>query len=206
MIGRRARAGHVARWASTLCLLALPLCTPAGAADWRLARGPSSVSFTIGHLVLTEVSGRFTRFSGSAHCPDGDFTNATIEATIEVDSIYSGHQDRDRELLTDDFFFAEKFPQMRFASRSVTRIGPDAYTILGDLTIRGITREIVLDAEHLGRRTTTQGERVDFRATASLNRFDYGVSWNPLWTGRILLDETVQITLEIALIEEPDDR
>ena len=90
---------------------------------------------------------------------------------------------------------------MSFESRSVSSTGPHGFSIVGDLTIRDRTRQIVLDAEYLGKRPTSGGERRDFRATGSLNRFDYGLRWNQLWAGRALVGETIRITLDIALIK-----
>ena len=91
---------------------------------------------------------------------------------------------------------------MYFRSTGIERSGPDTYRILGDLTIRGITREIGLQARHTGTRPTSRGLRMDFHATGALNRFDYGLSWNERWLERVLVDETVEISLKIALLRD----
>ena len=193
------------RQRGAVCLVALLFCAAAApAATWNLSRGPSAVNFTVRHLIFSEVAGRFTRFAGSVDCPGGDLEKARIEATIDVASIYTGHEDRDRHLVGNAFLAAAKFPRMHFASRSITRTGPDAYEIVGDLTIRGITREIVLAAKSMGRRETTLGERLDFEATGSLKRSDYDLHWNTLWDGRALIGEEVEISLKVALV--PGDR
>ena len=182
-------------------LVGLILFPGAAEADvWRLARGPSSVEFVVGHLIFSEVAGRFSRFEGSVDCPEDDFADAAVKVTIDVKSIYTGHADRDRELLTEDFFEAERYPKMRFESRSVERTGPETYLLVGDLTIRDITREVEFEARYGGERRTVAGKRRDFRATVSINRSDYGLNWNDTWAGRALVSEKVEITLAIALV------
>jgi len=162
--------------------------TAATAEVWRFARGPSSVEFTVGHLIFTTVTGRFSRFDGTVRCPDDssgdDFAGATVDVTIDVGSVYTGHVDRDRHLLAEDFFAAERFPQMRFESRSVERTGPETYLLVGGLTIRGVTHDVEFEAFYAGERETARGKRRDFRATGSINRSDYGIIWNQTWTGR----------------------
>ena len=192
--------------ASLLAGLAfLPSATEAEV--WRLDRGPSSIEFTIGHLIFSEVTGRFGRFHGTVQCPGDclakDFTEASVDITIDVTSVYTGHPDRDQELMTEGFFAADRFPEMRFETRSVERTGPVTYRLVGDLTIRGITHEVVLKALYGGERKSARGKRRDFRATGSINRSDYGITWNDTWAGRLLLADEVEITLAIVLIEAP---
>lgn len=167
---------------------------------WRLAKGPSSVEFTIGHLVFSEVEGRFGRFQGTVDCPGDDFTDAQVQVSIDVASIYTGHTDRDRELLGEDFFAADRFPEMRFESRSVVPTGPETYRLSGELTLRGVTREVDLEARSSGRFATAAGERLDFRATGSIRRSDFGITWNDTWAGRLILADEVDIRLDVALV------
>lgn len=189
---------------SLVSLAMLALFAPtAGAESWRLARGPSLVEFTIDHLIFSEVSGRFGRFEGTVNSPGDDFASAKVEVAIDVASIYTGHADRDRHLLAGDFFDVERFPEMRFESRSVEPVGPGTYHVVGDLTIRGITHDVELEALYSGERETTAGKRRDYRARGSINRSDYGLRWNDLWAGRALIGEEVEITLVIALVEAP---
>jgi len=194
-------AGPILRPLLLAGLLLVPRSTEADV--WRLDRGPSSVEFTIGHLIFSEVTGRFGRFHGTVECPSEDFTDARVDVSIDVTSVYTGHSDRDRELMTEGFFAADRFPEMRFESRSVERTGPVTYRLVGDLTIRGITHEVVLKALYGGERKSARGKRRDFRATGSINRSDYGITWNDTWAGRLLLADEVEITLAIVLIEAP---
>ena len=189
-------------------LVALPLlglvAAPGRASSWRVERGPSAVGFTVSHLVFSEVDGKFTRFSGAVELPGDDFERARIQADIQASSIRTGHRDRDEHLRSDEFLYAEAFPTIRFVSRAVERTGEDAYRIVGDLTIRDVTREIVLAATSMGRRETSAGPRLDFMATGKLNRYDYGLRWNKLWDGSVLLGEEVEISLKVCLVESEE--
>lgn len=203
--GRKAaiarRTCGVPRWPAIAAAILLLLGPGAAAATtWQVARGPSAVSFTISHLIFSEVEGRFSRFSGSVDLPGESFEKARIEADIDVASIRTGHRDRDQHLVSEDFFFADEFPRIRFVSRNVRRTGKKTYEIVGDLTIRGVTREIVLAANHMGRKETDAGARLDFVATGSLDRSAYDLRWNRIWDGRAVLGNDVQIRLKVCLV------
>lgn len=205
------------RWLLSIgVLLGTMAAAPPVAADttWRVARGPSAVEFRVRHLLFSKVEGSFRRFSGSVVLPDSgadggdeDFSDARIAATIEVASIYTGHRDRDRSLQGEDFFWAGRYPRIHFESRSVRRTGERAYRVQGDLTLRGVRREIELVGEYLGQGALPTGElRADFELTGSLNRFDYGLRWNELLeTGGALVGEEVAITLKIAIVRDPSE-
>ena len=171
------------------------------ATTWQVARGPSNVGFKVSHLVFSEVEGRFTRFAGSVDLPGDQLEAARIEAEIDASSIRTGHKDRDEHLRSDEFFAVEEFPRIRFVSREVKRTGEDSYDIVGDLTIRDVTREIVLAAKSMGRRDTPSGPRLDFEAVGALNRKEYGLRWNQIWDGQMLLGDEVEIRLQICLVE-----
>ena len=180
------------------------LCAPAASAStWQVARGPSAVGFRVSHLIFTEVEGRFTRFAGTVELPGDDLESARVEAEIQAASIRTGHKDRDEHLKSDEFLAAEEFPSLRFVSREVRRTGAESYEIVGDLTIRDVTREIVLAATSMGRRDTPSGARLDFEASGTLDRGDYGLRWNKLWDGRALLGDEIEIRLKICLVEAP---
>jgi polyisoprenoid-binding protein YceI len=177
---------------------------------WELAPGPSSVEFRVSHLVFSEVKGRFLEFSGEAEIPDDageDFSGAHVVARLPADSIYTGHKDRDNELRGKDFFWASRYPALTFESTSIERTGEDAYEVLGDLTMRGVTHTVELRGTYEGRETLPTGEeRIDFLLAGSVNRFDYGLRWNEvLEAGRALVGKNVAIRLKIALVRPADD-
>ena len=198
----RSTQGRDFQRALRLAACALVLCSvPLTAGSWKVERGPSAVGFTVSHLVFSEVDGKFTRFSGAVEVPGDDFEQARIQADIQASSIRTGHRDRDEHLRSDEFLYADAFPTIRFVSRSIERTTEDTYRIIGDLTIRDVTREIVLAATSMGRRDTSSGPRLDFMATGKLNRYDYGLRWNKLWDGSALLGKEVEISLKICLVE-----
>ena len=188
-----------------LIVFLLGICTFESPAQttWRVAPGRSSIQFTVKHLVLLDVEGKFRKFEGTVVTQDESFMNARIDATIYVESIYTGNQDRDKDLLGEDFFSAEKFPTISFTSRSVTKTGNDSYKITGNLTIRDVTKSIELVARYIDRKElSTREERMDISVTGSLNRFDYGLRWNALTeTGSVIVGETVDLRLNIALLK-----
>lgn len=202
---RRGGEESLRRLAAFLVVLLLALAAaPAAAASWRLARGPSEVSFRVGHLVLLTVEGRFRRFTGSVETAGPGFEGASIEAVVDVTSVSTGHRDRDRELLGEEFFAADRFPTIRFVGRAVERLGGSRYRVRGELTIRDVTREVELEAVELERRRVRGGGvRTLISATTGINRFDYGLDWSDTWAGRAVLDETVEIRVRAALDLEP---
>jgi polyisoprenoid-binding protein YceI len=179
----------------------LSVVNSAAAATWQLARGPSAITFKVSHLIFSEVEGRFTRFAGSVDLPGDDLGQARIDAEIDAASIHTGHEDRDRHLVSNEFLAADAFPRIRFVSRTISPTGPGRYEIVGDLTIRDVTRPIALAATSMGRRETTAGARLDFEATGSLDRADYGLRWNRIWDGKAVLGDEVEIRLKICLVE-----
>ncbi len=173
----------------------------ARAETWNIQRGRSDVSFSVKHAIFLQVIGEFKEFSGTVECPEGDFSRGRIDVSIDVGSIYTGHPDRDLHLRQEEFFFEDRFPEIRYFSRAVEHVGGNRYEITGDLTIRGVTREVKLDAELTSRRSTPKGDRADFLATGKLNRYDFGLRWNDLVeTGGMLVAEEVQLKLDVALL------
>ena len=171
---------------------------------WQVASGPSSVNFNVQHLIFSQVEGAFKRYRGHVITKNADFSDALIEVVIPVNSIYTGHRDRDNDLLGEDFFHAAQYPEIRFKSQSFEKTGERTYKIIGALTIRGVTRTIELLARCTAPRSISGGRtRVDFTAHGSINRYDYGLRWNEIvGADNLLMGKTVEITLNIALIKE----
>ncbi len=193
---------HALAYGILWTLLGAPV---AAQTTWKVAPGPSSVEFRVRHLIFSEVKGSFLEFSGEVELPEDageDFSDAHVVARLPAKSIYTGHQDRDRELQGEDFFWATKYPLVTFESTSVEREGDDVYKVIGDLTMRGVTRAIELRGVYEGQQKLSSGEQyADFLLTGSLNRFDYGLRWNEIMeAGGALVGETVKITLDIALV------
>jgi polyisoprenoid-binding protein YceI len=165
---------------------------------WNIDTVHSGINFTIRHMVVSKVRGRFTRFSGSLNLDEADLTRSVVEATIDAASIDTGTAQRDDHLRSPDFFDVERFPGLRFRSTRIDRDG-DRYRVTGDLTIRDVTSEVVLDVEYGGRARDPWGnERAGFIASTSLNRKDFGLVWNQvLEAGDVLVGDRVDVELEV---------
>lgn len=185
---------HLFILAVLLCLFA-PL---AGAALYKVDPVHSQVQFTVDHLVMFKVSGFFEDFEGQIEADPADKTLTSAQASVQVKSIDTREQMRDAHLLSADFFDAANHPQLTFVSKKITGKGP-AITVHGDLTIRGITREVALKGRFLGENTDPWGNtRAGFSASTVINRHDFGLSWSKaLETGGFVVGDQVTIDLEI---------
>lgn len=164
--------------------------------EWKLDRAHSGITFTVKHMVISEVTGRFDDFTLTLRSSNEDFTDAAIEGNIRVDSIDTGNSFRDRHLKTDDFFNAQKYPEIKFKSISVTKAGDNNYKINGELTIRDVTKKVTWDAVLNGTLKTSRGTRVAWKATLAINRFDYGLKWDKVTeAGGLVAGDIVTITI-----------
>ncbi len=174
---------------------------------WRVAPERSSVNFEIDHLLFFKVEGRFKKFEGTVITQGDDFANAKIEGKIQANSVYTGNEDRDKDLLGEDFFYTSKYPEFIFKSKSAEKTGENSYKFTGDLTIRGITKPIVLNATLESKKKLPNGKtRVYLSVTGTLNRLDYGLKWNDIIeSGKAIVGDEVTIKMKIALMKEVQD-
>ncbi|MGH2567558.1 MAG: YceI family protein [Bacteroidota bacterium] len=175
-----------------------------GQGNWRVDKAHSSMMFTIRHLVISEVVGNFKEWDMKVTSSKEDWTNTKVEAVAKITSINTENERRDADLRSDNFFSADKFPEMKFVSESFEKVGDNQYKIKGHLTIRDITKEVTFDAEHLGTISDRRmGTRAGWKAMASINRFDFGLKWNAaLETGGLVAGETVKITVNLELVKQ----
>lgn len=171
---------------------------------WTIDVSHSNIQFTVSHMVVAEVTGRFTDFTGTVIGSKEDFTDARAEVTIQVSSINTDNIKRDEHLRSSDFFDAAKFPEIKFISKSVAKEKENVYTIAGDLTMKGITKPITLEAVYRGQvKDPWGGTRAGWKARASLDRFDYGLTWNKLIeTGGLVVGRTVQMEFNVELVKQ----
>ncbi len=164
---------------------------------WELDPTHSEVTFSVKHLAISKVRGSFERFTATIVTAE-DPTKSTVEASIEVASVNTNQKDRDNHLRTNDFFKADEFPNMTFTSTSVALNGDDI-TVVGDLTLRGVTKSVTLAGEFGGIVTDGYGQtKAGFAASTKINRQDFGVSWNAaLEAGGFTLGDQVSINLEL---------
>jgi polyisoprenoid-binding protein YceI len=170
--------------------------------SWNLDTVHSGINFTVRHMVVSKVRGRFAKFSGSVALDEGDLTRSVVEATIDASSIDTGTAQRDDHLRSADFFDVEHFPQIRFRGTKIEKVAGENYRLTGELTIRDVTRPIALDVEYGGRGKDPWGnERVGFTAKGALDRRDFGLQWNQvLETGGFLLSDRIDIELEVQAV------
>lgn len=162
---------------------------------WAIDASHSEVGFQVRHLMVSKVRGSFASFSGSITV-NGD--NAAVSVEIDPASINTRDENRDNHVRSGDFFDVENHPKWTFVSNSVKVSGSDI-TVAGDLTMRGVTKPVVLEGEFLGVNTDPWGNlKAAFEASTTVNRKDFGIEWNaPLETGGVLVGEDVKISLEV---------
>jgi polyisoprenoid-binding protein YceI len=172
--------------------------------SWQVDGAHSAVNLTVRHMVISKVRGRFTRWSARLSLDPVDLARASVEVDIEAASIDTGVGDRDTHLRSADFLDVQRYPTIRFKSRHVEVRAPERLRVVGDLTIRDVTREVVLEAEYGGHGKDPWGnERVGFSATTSINRKDYGLTWNQaLETGGVLVADKVDIEVEVEAVRQ----
>ena len=188
----------------TLIVLSACIFQVSAQTTWHLAPGRSSVHFEIDHLLFFKVEGRFKKFEGTVVTQGEDFATAEIEGKIQANSVYTGNQDRDKDLAGEDFFYTSKFPEILFKSKSVVKTGDNTYDFNGDLSIRGVTKPIVLKAKYKSKEKLSNGKtRVNLSVTGSLNRYDYGLKWNEIIeSGKAIVGDEVDIKMNIALLKD----
>ena len=176
--------------------------TPALTA-WTVDAAHSEVGFAVKHLMISTVRGRFGAVSGTVTFPEGDYADAQADVTIDAASIDTREEKRDAHLRSADFFDVEKFPALTFKSRRVQAIKGDTFQLVGDLTIKDITREVVLDVEVEGFQKDPWGnEKAGFSASTRVNRKDFGLTWNAaLETGGVLVSDDIKISLDVQLLK-----
>jgi polyisoprenoid-binding protein YceI len=173
------------------------------ATTWAIDTAHSSAEFAVKHMVVTTVKGRFAIADGAIQIDGQAPERSTVTANIDVASVDTGMEQRDAHLRSDDFFNAEQYPVMAFASTKVEGSG-DEWKLYGDLTIRDVTRPVVLDVEFEGQGKDAYGkDRAGFTATTKINRRDFGVNWNGvIETGGVVVSDSVKITLNIAAVRQ----
>lgn len=173
---------------------------------WAIDPVHSSVEFAVRHLMITTVKGRFTDVQGSVVLDELDPAGSSADVTIAVASIDTREPQRDGHLRSADFFEADRYPAMTFRSTRIDGRSPEAFTLIGDLTIHGVTREVALEVVAEGRtKDPWGGERAGFTASTRIKRSEYGLTWNQLLeTGGLAVSDDVKITLDVQLVQKAE--
>ena len=180
--------------------IAVPAATKT---TWTIDAAHSHVEFAVKHLMISTAKGRFGDVQGTVTADDTTFRDAVVDIRIGVASVDTRQPDRDTHLRSADFFEADKFPTMTFKSTRVEPRNDDTLRVVGQLTIRGVSKEVVLTVtpEGLGR-DPWGGERAGFSATAKINRRDFGLTWNQaLEAGGFVVGDEIKIALDVELVK-----
>ncbi len=174
------------------------------ATTWTLDRSHSSIGFSVTHMLVSEVEGKFRKFEGSMTSDKADYSDAVINFTAETGSIDTDDEKRDGHLKSDDFFNAEKFPQIKFKSTSFKKLSGNKYLLKGDLTIRDVTKSVSWAVISNGEHKDPWGNvKAGFKASLTVNRLDYGLKWNTLTeTGGAVVGSDVKITVNVEFAKK----
>lgn len=167
----------------------------------------SRLGFVVRHMGFSKVRGSFKTYDGTVRMKGEDLSTLEAEVTIQAASITTNDEARDKHLRSEDFFEVETYPTITFESTEVRDISGDAFSLVGTLTMHGVTQTITLDAEFLGTgQDPWGGTRAAFEAKTTINRKDFGLNWNTLLeTGGVLVSENVDLVLEIQAVAQNDD-
>lgn len=175
-------------------------------ATWTIDPAHSEVGFAVKHMKITTVKGWFTGVEGTVAVHDSDPSQSSVDVSIDASTINTRVADRDTHLRSGDFFDVEKWPSITFRSTRVegaTDREGESFRVIGDLTIRDVTREVVLDATFEGSGEALGGERASFTATTKIDRREFGLKWNQaLETGGVLVSNEVKISVAVQLVRD----
>ncbi|MFI1828028.1 YceI family protein [Streptomyces sp. NPDC020412] len=171
--------------------------------DYTIDPAHSSIGFTVRHAMVTNVRGAFDEYDGKLSLNGADPAASTASIDVKIASIDTANEDRDNHLRSPDFFDAEKFPTMTFRSTRAEEAGGGTYRIIGDLTIKDVTRPLTIDLEFNGSAKDAFGnERVGFEGGATILRSDWGLTWNAaVETGGVMVSDKVKLNFDISAIK-----
>ena len=169
---------------------------------WIIDPTHSEVAFKVKHLVISTVTGYFRKFEGNAESTSEDFSGATIAFSLAVDSIDTNQSDRDQHLKSADFFDTANFPNISFAGKLVNQGGE--YQLVGDLTLKGITKEVTLDVTYGGTVADPYGQtKAGFEIEGKINRKDFGLTWSAITeAGSVVVSDQVRLQFSIQLVKQ----
>jgi polyisoprenoid-binding protein YceI len=199
--------GHFLTRTVYVTALAATLSLPAAAAasTWQLDPNHSSAQFAVRHLGLSTVRGAFTKVNGTIQFDDKDITKSSVDVTIEAASLDTRVEGRDKDLRSDHFFEVEKYPTLTFKSTKVEQVEVGKLKVTGDLTIHGVTKQVVLDVEGptAAVKDPWGNQRAAASATTKINRQDFGVKWNAkMDNGGWVVGDDVAITIDVEMVQK----
>lgn len=192
------------RRAALITIFSLLLAGQASAETYEIDPDHSSVGFKIRHLAISRVPGKFTQFKGTFSFDPKNIEASKAEAVIEAKSVDTEHAKRDAHLRDPDFFDAAKFPELKFTTTKIEPVSETDFKAHGELTIKDVTKPVVLNIAYLGSVTDPWGkQRAGFSATGKISRKEFGIVWNkPLETGGLVLGDEVDIQIDVEGIKK----
>ena len=171
---------------------------------WQIDNAHSQVEFSVRHMMISNVRGRFETFSGTVEFDEADPARSTVDVQIDAASVNTREPRRDGHLKSPDFFDVEKYPYITFKSTRVEPTGKNSGKIVGDLTIRDVTREVVLDVDYSGLAKSPWGTTsAGFSAETKISRKEWGLNWNQaLETGGVLVGDEIKIAIELEIVRQ----
>ena len=171
---------------------------------WAIDTAHSEIHFKVKHMMVSTVTGAFNSFEGMVESDGDDFDGADIRFSADVDSISTNNKDRDAHLKSDDFFNAERFPKLTFESTSFTKKSGDNYRLVGDLTIRDVTKRVELDVEYNGTAVDPYGNtKAGFEISGKINRKEFNLKWNAVTeAGGVVVSDEVRLVLNVQLTKK----
>jgi Uncharacterized conserved protein len=171
---------------------------------WAIDPAHSEIQFKVKHLVISNVSGKFDKFEGTVLSSADDFSDAEIQFSADVDSINTGQPDRDNHLKSPDFFDLTNYPKLTFVSTGVSKKGDDEYTLTGNLTMHGVTKEVKLSVEYGGTTKDPWGNtKAGFEISGKINRKDYNLTWSAVTeTGGLVVSDDIKLQLAVELAKQ----
>ena len=178
--------------------------TRTATSTWTIDPAHSAAEFAVRHMMVSTFKGHFRSLEGTVHLDEENPAASSVTASVDVASVDTQTPDRDAHLRSDDFFNAVKFPKMTFRSTSVEHVEDDRWNVIGELTIRDVTKEVVLDTEFEGRIVDPWGnERIGILARTEISRQEFGVRWNTLIeSGGVAVGDRVRVELHIEVIRQ----
>lgn len=166
---------------------------------WKIDETHSEINFKVKHMMISTVTGSFEKFEGKVETSKDDFKNADFSFSAEIDSVNTNNSDRDKHLKSDDFFGAEKFPKLTFKSRSF-----DGEKMVGDLTIKGVTKEVTLETEYNGTAVDPYGQtKAGFEFEGQVSRKDFGLTWSAVTeAGSVVVSDKVKLIASLQFIKQ----
>jgi polyisoprenoid-binding protein YceI len=174
------------------------------AKQWSLDPAHSEIQFKVKHLVISTVSGSFSKFSGDAVTPEDTFQNGEITIRIDASSINTNNEQRDGHLRSAEFFDSESHPEITIKTTSIKQVSDDDYTIMADFTMRGVTKSIEFKGEYGGEATDGYGnQKVGLEVKGKLNRKDFGLNWNAVIEGGgLTVSDEVKLVANLQFIQQ----